>query len=294
MQFQWFLLVLCAEIAFSKTYLIETRDKEQKVAKKEFGGDVEGSDYWGEKPDGNWDEKPDGKRNTDEAEVKCEFSDFGEWTVHGNCGKVKKDRTRECKTTAGEDCDTCDGETTETGEEVLESCCVWSDWESGQCSATCGKGTMTNTRECTITRDPDIDLSEGVEKCETGVKGCEGEDSEEADCELEACPEGGVGYTDDEQSGWNTREEVTTDIKVSEEEPYESSESSGSSSSFTVFHSFTIESWSRDSSSSSSSSYTVEESEESSGSSTMEDDGDDIVVEPGHTDNQSVGGWGQR
>ena len=26
----------------------------------------------------------------------------------------------------------------------------------------------------------------------------------------------------------------------------------------------------------------------------MEDDGDDIVVEPGHTDNQSVGGWGQR
>jgi len=292
MQFQWFLLVLCAEIAFSKTYLIETRDKEQKVAKKEFGGDVEGSDYWGEKPDGNWDENPDGKRNTDEAEVKCEFSDFGEWTVHGNCGKVKKDRTRECKTTAGEDCDTCDGETTETGEEVLESCCVWSDWESGQCSATCGKGTMTNTRECTDTRDPDIHLSEGVEKCETGAKGCEGEDSEEADCELEACPEGGVGYTDDEQSGWDTRD--TKDIKVSEEKPYESSESSGSSSSFTVFDSFTIESWSRDSSSSSSSSYTVEESEESSGSSTMEDDGDDIVVEPGHTDNQSVGGWGQR
>ena len=35
---------------------------------------------------------------------------------------------------------------------------------------------ILSTRECTDTRDPDIHLSEGVEKCETGAKGCEGED----------------------------------------------------------------------------------------------------------------------
>ena len=46
---------------------------------------------------------------------------------------------------------------------------VWSEWKKGECSVTCGKGTVTSTRSC--------------------VQGdCVGESTKTEDCEKQVCP----------------------------------------------------------------------------------------------------------
>ena len=52
--------------------------------------------------------------------------------------------------------------------------CVWDEWKEGECSATCGTGTRTNTRSKLVT--------------EANGGTCTGQPTEIMDCKIQECP----------------------------------------------------------------------------------------------------------
>ena len=113
---------------------------------------------------------------------------YSDWTPYSACNKPcgggKQFRKRQCNnpppTFGGKP---CEGPALEE-QDCNQDPCVpvdgrFSDWGPfGVCSVTCGKGEMTRTRTCTNPAPL------------YGGKPCEGPESETAECNKEACPEG--------------------------------------------------------------------------------------------------------
>jgi len=76
--------------------------------------------------------------------------------------------TKKCTCTAG-----ADGNTAKDGRQycIFKELAVWSDWVVGECSASCGGGTVKSTR-----------------KCEPGLGDCQGDAEKTEDCNVDACP----------------------------------------------------------------------------------------------------------
>ena len=108
-----------------------------------------------------------------------EFSAWSECTA--TCGGGSMTRKRSCDSPApdngGNDCEGDDEETAVCNEDPCPVDGKWSEWENGECSATCGGGTMTITRYCNNPAP------------EYGGKDCEGEAEELALCNEDPCPE---------------------------------------------------------------------------------------------------------
>eukprot|EP00058_Branchiostoma_floridae_P016888 XP_002602376.1 hypothetical protein BRAFLDRAFT_97997 [Branchiostoma floridae] len=98
--------------------------------------------------------------NEDPCPVDGGWSDWVDGECSVTCGSGTLTRTRDCDNPApangGIDCTLTDGTTglteTESGVACNEDPCPvdggWSDWVDGECSVTCGSGTLTRTRDC--------------------------------------------------------------------------------------------------------------------------------------------------
>jgi len=109
--------------------------------------------------------------------IHCEWNDWvlGECSAECGTGTQINTRTKSVEEANG---GTCSGQPTEELECKLKECpvhCEWEDWQLGECSKTCGGGTMTKTR---------------VEKvsAEHGGDVCEGLSSIEESCNIDECP----------------------------------------------------------------------------------------------------------
>ncbi|KAK6187217.1 hypothetical protein SNE40_005292 [Patella caerulea] len=113
---------------------------------------------------------------------------WGEWSDYDDCsatcGPGTKTRSRQCDNPPPSNGgDVCAGDNTETTECNLAMCPVnggWGEWlDYGDCSATCGTGSKTRSRQCN--NPPPSNDGEF----------CEGDDTETAECNLPLCPVNG-------------------------------------------------------------------------------------------------------
>ena len=129
--------------------------------------------------------------------VNGNWGEFSAWSeCSQSCGGGIMTRTRKCDDPEpGEGGADCEGESEETDSCNEDPCPVdgmWSEWEDGECSATCGGGTMIRTRSCDNPAP------------ENGGADCEGNDEETAVCNEEPCPEIVVEPTEEPASeGWS-------------------------------------------------------------------------------------------
>ncbi|CAK8695094.1 uncharacterized protein LOC143446070 [Clavelina lepadiformis] len=114
---------------------------------------------------------------TNEECKPAEWTSWGAFTPCSvECGGGTKSRIRYCKYGSANIDIGCQGDTEETMDCNTQSCevAIWSNYNIGICSKTCGGGTRTNSRDC-INGSP-------------GDKGCEGSVSMTEDCNEQPCP----------------------------------------------------------------------------------------------------------
>ena len=114
--------------------------------------------------------------------VNGNWNNWSEWSsCSKTCGGGTKTRTRTCtKPAPAHDGAYCGGESTDEQNCNTQSCPVnggWSDYgEWSDCSKTCGPATQTRTRTCTMPTP----AHDGAD--------CEGESTEEQNCNTQDCP----------------------------------------------------------------------------------------------------------
>ncbi|XP_031566331.1 uncharacterized protein LOC116301419 [Actinia tenebrosa] len=118
---------------------------------------------------------------TNACPVNGKWSSWNSWTrCPVTCGSGVQSRTRDCGRNFGRN---CEGPSSETQICATNACPVngnwtaWSSWDS--CSATCGGGSQSRTRECTNPAPVN------------GGRNCEGPSSETQICATNACPVNG-------------------------------------------------------------------------------------------------------
>ncbi|XP_063693637.1 coadhesin-like [Bolinopsis microptera] len=127
--------------------------------------------------------------NTQDCPIDGGWSDFGYWSeCSAECGGGTKKRDRTCTNPAPEhEGAECQGEDSENQDCNTQDCPidgVWSDFGYwSECSADCGGGTKKRDRTCTNPAP------------EHGGAECQGEDSENQDCNTKDCPIDG-GWSD--------------------------------------------------------------------------------------------------
>jgi len=110
----------------------------------------------------------------------CRWGGWSDWECSATCGQGTNSRHRSVQAPAENGGLPCDGQSSESGECVLqEHCpvdCQWSDWSDWhQCSVTCGQGLSNRNRTRTIYE-------------EHGGQACYGTADDEAICDAGNCP----------------------------------------------------------------------------------------------------------
>lgn len=109
--------------------------------------------------------------------IHCEWEDWELGECSEDCGPGTQTNTR-TKLVEEANGGTCDGKPTEIVECMLIECpihCEWDEWESGECSVSCGGGMRINTRTEKVS-------------AEHGGDECPGVPSVEESCNVEECP----------------------------------------------------------------------------------------------------------
>ncbi|XP_063691509.1 coadhesin-like [Bolinopsis microptera] len=123
------------------------------------------------------------------AAIDGGWSDFGDWSeCDAVCGGGSQERKRTCTNPAPENSGSeCQGDDSENQDCNTQGCPVdggWSDFgDWSECDAVCGGGSQEKKRTCTNPAP------------ENGGAECQGDDSENQDCNTQGCPIDG-GWSD--------------------------------------------------------------------------------------------------